>query len=166
MQREFATLWPELHDTMLNSLLAWLMQPTTRSRWIQASAWAAVAFGIFQFLALPKIAVSSATGWHLNAETALDLGFTVACASLAFLRLPIALLALGMLGVWRLIALATFVVRIVTGHATSADAPIVFTVLALTDICAVLWVIGAIATLWQKSKPTAPALSHPATRAE
>jgi hypothetical protein len=151
---------------MLNSLLAWLMQPIARSRWIQASAWAAVPFGILQFLALPMVVVHSAAGWHLNAETAIDLSFTLACALLAFLRLPIALLALGMLGVWRLLALATFVVRILTGHATSADAPIVFTFLALTDICAVLWVIGAIATLRQKSKPTAPALSHPATRAE
>jgi len=151
---------------MLNSLLAWLMQPIARSRWIQASAWAAVPFGIFQFLALPMVVVRSAAGWHLNAETAIDLGFTFACASLAFLRLPIALLALGMLGVWRLLALATFVGRILTGHAASADAPIVFTFLALTDICAMLWVVGAIATLRQKSKPTAPEISHPATRGE
>jgi hypothetical protein len=152
--------------TALNSLLAWLMQPIARSPWIQASAWAAIAFGIFQFLALPMVVVSSPSGWHLNAETAIDLGFTCACASLAFLRLPIALLALGMLGAWRLLALATFVVRILTGHATSADAPIAFTFLALTDICAVLWVIGAIATLRQKSKPTEPTLSRAATRAE
>jgi hypothetical protein len=151
---------------MLNSLLAWLFQPIARSRWIQASAWAAVPFGIFQFLALPMVVVRSAAGWHLNAETAIDLGFTLACASLAFLRLPIALLALGMLGIWRLLALAMFVVRILTGHATSADAPIGFIFLALTDICAVLWVIGAIATLRQKSKSAASALNSATTHAD
>jgi hypothetical protein len=149
---------------VLQSAFAWLNQPVSKSRWIQASAWAAVVFGIFQLLALPMAVSRESTGWQFHPETLATLLLTFGCAWLAFRRLPIGILLLGLIGGIRLLAFAAFMVRIVTGHATDAStAPAFFLVLALTSPCAVLWITGSISLIRQTNggDAVAPPQNHP-----
>lgn len=140
-----------MNDTASLTPLARLGWRTEPSWAVRASAWGAVAFGVFQFLALPLVISHDATGWRFHPETLATLSLTGALAYVAFRRLTIGLVALGLWGVWRLFELTTFIVRVLTGHVGS-DGPAAFAAFLVFDIPSVFWLIGAIAAIktWRR----------------
>jgi hypothetical protein len=141
-----------VNDTASSTPLARFGERTGPSRVVRASARATVAFGVFQFLALPLVISHDATGWQFHPETLGALSLTAVLAYTAFRRFSVGLVALGLWGVWRLFELTAFIVRILTGHAGS-DGRAEFAALLVFDIPAVFWLIGAIAVIrvWRRS---------------
>ena len=102
------------------------------SRAIRISAWATVAFAIFQFLSLPFMSVEA---WA-------TLSVTIVLAFLAFRRVALGLVALGVFGVWRL-----GVVLLMLLGTPSTDPLIVAAGSLIPVTCAVLWIWGAVTTI-------------------
>jgi hypothetical protein len=90
-----------------------------------------VAFAIWQFLWLPFMSV----------ETVTTLSVTVILAYLAFRRMAIGLVALGVLGAWVFVRL---LLALVATH--SVPTPLLLGSL-VPVICAVIWLRGAVVTI-------------------